>query len=159
MTRAINIFYATGNGNARRVAQKLEEQLLEEGLSATRRNLRDCDLNVLQETGLAVFFVSTWGEGDPPPDAEAFFDAVAQHENPLSKLNYCMVGLGDSCFVNFCGASVTLDNHFERLAANRVMPLEKLDAYFMPGFQKWKDRFIDLLRQSPQHLPQLSGAL
>lgn len=154
MNEEITVLYATGNGNSRRLAEKLESSILETAGKACLFNLRDCGAQKLIKTNFAVFLISTWGEGDPPPDAESFFASIAGCEDSLRHLRYCMVGLGDSCFVNFCGASMTLDHHLQRLGAERVMPVRKLDVCFMPEFRKWENDFLLLLESNTTSLHQ-----
>lgn len=147
MATSVDIYYATGNGNSRRLAHKLESEIVAAGTKASVHNLGDCKPADLQDASLAVFLISTWGEGDPPPDAAEFFEALALATEPLSNLTCCVVGLGDSCFRHFCGASVRLEDELRRLDATTAMPLEKLDAYFAPGFAAWQGRFLDWLSQ------------
>ncbi|MEM0966189.1 MAG: flavodoxin family protein [Verrucomicrobiota bacterium] len=145
MKSPIHILYATGNGNSRRLAKKLEQELNGEGFDAQKTNLSDLTADQLDEMQFTVWLISTWGEGDPPPDSDPFFQQLASREKPLDHLVYSMVGLGDSCFTHYCGASVTLEEHLLRLGARQAMPSEKLDAFFMPGFREWKGRFLAML--------------
>jgi len=150
MDTTSEIFYATGSGNSRRLSETLQEEISELSFNFGLSDLSGTTAASLAGVHFAVFFVSTWGEGDPPPGSESFFETLDRFEGSLDHLRYAVVGLGDSCFTNFCGAGVKLDAHLRRLGATAVMPLRKLDAYFAPCFRQWKTDFTELLlRNSP----------
>jgi len=150
MSEAVKLFFATGNGNSRRLSNTLHEGLGSLAIPSKLHNLANHTVTDLEQALLAVFFISTWGEGDPPPDAEAFFQSVADYTGRLDHLQYAMVGLGDSCFRHFCGASVTLDAHLQGLGARPIMPLKKLDAYFAPCVRDWQHHFFQQLQADSQ---------
>jgi len=146
MRRSIDIFFATTGGNARKLAKQLAATLEENQLDARVANLRDSYPQSVCRSDFAVFFVSTWGEGDPPPDAEAFFAELGGTAQRFDGLSYCVVGLGDSCFARYCGAASTLGTLLSGKGARELLPVRKLDVRFQPGFLEWQEEFVRFLR-------------
>ena len=68
------ILYATETGNCRRVAQAVDQQMRDAGLSTRLCDLRDFDVKSLRRARRATFVVATHGLGDPPEGTEAFFE-------------------------------------------------------------------------------------
>lgn len=155
----LSVYYGSGSGNAQRLAESFAEELTERGHEIKLANLKDVEPVHLHEDRFVLFIVSTWGEGEPPPDAQPFCQAFTKDHN-LTGLHYAVVALGDACFRKFCGCGVDLDANLTRCGALPFLPLEKLDVCFHPGFEAWKDRFYEKLSKAdPEHVFGRDGTL
>jgi sulfite reductase (NADPH) flavoprotein alpha-component len=74
MRTDIAILYGTMTGNARECAEKTARVLGRAGLSARVHDLVHYDPRDLLHESTVLLAISTWGEGEPPDDAIAFFD-------------------------------------------------------------------------------------
>ncbi len=77
MAAAVNILYATASGNAETLAQAAAERLAADGHGVQVANVADFPAARLREVDVALLIASTWGEGEPPPDAVDFCAALA----------------------------------------------------------------------------------
>ena len=68
-----------------------------------------------------LLLTSTWGEGDMPDNAVAFWEWLKSPEAPvLSQTHFAVLGLGDRNYAHFCQACVQV---FTRLTKMRVIPI------------------------------------
>lgn len=141
----LSVYYGSGSGNAQRLAESFVEELNGRGHEVKLANLKEVEPIHLHEDRFVLFIVSTWGEGEPPPDAQPFCQSFATKDHQLAGLHYAVVALGDSCFKKFCGCGVDLDANLTRCGALPFLPVEKLDVCFHPGFTAWKKRFYEKL--------------
>ena len=69
----IHITYASETGNAESLAEDTATQLSNAGFETTLSNLEDFTPEKLTEVNTLLSVVSTWGDGDPPTEAEDFY--------------------------------------------------------------------------------------
>ena len=84
MSKEITIFYGTETGNSQELAEKAESILGKEGYKINVSNLEDTNPDDLLKIKLSLFIVSTWGEGDPPLDAEDFYETYLEKINAVT---------------------------------------------------------------------------
>jgi len=135
------ILYGTGSGNAARLAKKTGKAFRSRGACVRVASLQEVSPWALPDLGRLLFYVSTWGDGDPPPSAESFCRELraAQHLD-LRGMRFGMVALGDSCFPNFCGCGKEVACRLEEAGAVPIFPTVCFDVDFFrefPQFLKW----------------------
>lgn len=90
------------------------------GITGRVAALNDYKTIAFTDAQIAVFVVSTTGNGDPPNNAEEFWRFVRKRTHPkdlLSKLQYAMLGLGDTNYDKFCGAANGIVKRLNELGA------------------------------------------
>ncbi|MDP6891752.1 MAG: flavodoxin domain-containing protein [Verrucomicrobiota bacterium] len=137
MSKEITIFYGTETGNSQDLAEKSESILNEEGYNISVLSLEDANPDDLLEIQLSLFIVSTWGEGDPPLDAEDFYETLKLCELELSNLNYGIMGLGDRSYEIFNGFARDLDTTLSKLGAKRIGERIEADLDYDDDFVNW----------------------
>ena len=70
----MTILYGSQTGNGEEIARTLASQSLAKGFAAEALSLADYKPANLKRESLVAFVVSTHGEGDPPDDAELFYE-------------------------------------------------------------------------------------
>jgi sulfite reductase (NADPH) flavoprotein alpha-component len=134
----IPIYFATVTGNSRDLAERAERRLKALGFEAEARDLVSESAESLREGRIALFIVSTWGDGEPPDDA---IDYVArlQSDEPLGlgNLQYSVCALGDSGYEIFCGCGKIIDARLEHHGATRLVPRADCDVDFEELFATW----------------------
>ena len=124
---ALTILYASVGGNARSVAETLEDDASARGLSARLVSADQYKARDLGKERLLYVVISTQGEGDPPESAHELFRYLTGKKPPrLEALEYAIFGLGDSGYEHFNQAARDLDRHFQALGATAVA--ERVDA-------------------------------
>ncbi len=131
------ILYATVSGNAEELAHAAATELGVCGRELVVGNAADFAVARLREFDVALVIASTWGEGEPPPDAAEFWAALAAPELRLETLRYAVLALGSSSYRDFCGAGRALDERLAARGARRLLPRRDCDTKFKTDFKEW----------------------
>ncbi len=139
----IPIYYATMTGNSRDLAERAVRLLRAQGHEAAARDLFHEKPESLRDEGVALFIVSTWGDGEPPDDAVDYV-ARLERDEPLGLdgLEYSVCGLGDTGYEIFCGCGKTIDARLEAHGARRLAPRADCDVDFDEIFDTWIDAVL-----------------
>ncbi len=115
---SIAVIYASQTGTAKDMAQRTAA-----ALGAGRATLLAMDQagpRQLRNYTTALFIVSTYGEGDPPDMAQAFFSQEPEPDPAaasLPGLNVGVLALGDSSYRHYCGFGLSLSQWLEQQGA------------------------------------------
>lgn len=132
------ILVGSQTGNCERLAKRLAKESGSRGFAPTIHELLGYSPTQLAMVSHALIVTSTYGDGDPPDNAKAFWDALAADDAPaLAKLQFSLCALGDSNYAQFCGFGRALDARLEKLGAVRVFPRVDCDVEFEDPFAKW----------------------
>lgn len=146
MGRPIQILYATVSGNAEQLAGLTAARLQAVGHVATVANMADFPAARLAETEIVLLIASTWGQGEPPPDAEGFCAAIQSDRRPvLPALRYAVLALGSRSYTEFCWCGRLLDEHLAHCGARRLLPRVECDTKYLPDFEGWLGALLKIL--------------
>lgn len=146
MSAPVLVLYATASGNAETLAHAAAERLQSCGIATQVANVADFPAPRLAEAGVALLIASTWGEGEPPPDAVEFCAALADPDRlRLDGLAYAVLALGSSSYRDFCGCGRRIDEQLARCGARRLLPRVECDTKFKAAFVTWLGQVVDLL--------------
>ena len=148
------ILYGSQTGNGRQIAEELEQSASARGYDVKLVSLADYKpANIKRESHLGLV-VSTHGEGEPPDDAELFHEFLLSDKAPkLTDLEYSVLALGDSSYVDFCQTGRELDARLKELGAKQILPIVECDLDFESSAAKWAD---NLLEAMPDELASIS---
>ncbi|MBA4136109.1 MAG: hypothetical protein C0518_02190 [Opitutus sp.] len=142
------ILYATVSGNAEQLALAAAQALRAHGHVAEVHNAADFPAARLREYRAALLIVSTWGEGEPPPDAADFFAALEGEPSlELRNLNYAVLALGSSMYRDFCASGRRVDEDLARHGARRLLDRVECDTKFKADFERWLGRVQEALQK------------
>ncbi|HEU5080094.1 MAG TPA: flavodoxin family protein [Opitutaceae bacterium] len=122
MSIPLAIYYATMTGNAESLARRASARALSQGWQTTLLNLAEVEPADLLEGRLALFIVSTWGDGEPPDEAFDFWYDLGKANLDLGALRYAVLGLGDSDYADFNAFARNLDERLAGLGGARLAP-------------------------------------
>ena len=125
----ITLLVGTMTGTAQLCAQEME-RALEDGDTAVETLLMDkLDASVFARDGVFLVCTSTYGQGDVPDNAKAFYEDLKAKRPDLSAVRYGVFGLGDRTYAetfNFGGKR--FDDLLAELGAERVGERYRHDA-------------------------------
>ena len=142
----LTVLYGSQTGNGEALAEALARNAAARGFAASAVSLADYKPASLKRESLVTFVVSTHGEGDPPDDAEIFYDYLMSDKAPkLAGVRYSVLALGDSSYVNFCETGREFDARLNELGAERFEPLVECDLDYEDAADAWSNRIVDRL--------------
>ena len=143
-SQRLTVLYGSQTGNGEALADALVQDAKSRGYSASAISLADYKPANLKRESLVTFVVSTHGEGDPPDDAEIFYDYLMSDTAPkLSGLKYSVLALGDSSYINFCETGREFDSRLLELGAERFEALVECDLDYEEPAAAWTHRVVD----------------
>lgn len=137
MSAPVAVLYATVSGNAEELAHATAQALGVRGGECAVVNVADFPAARLREFDTALFIVSTWGEGEAPPEAAEFFAALAAPALRLEGLRYAVLALGSSSYRDFCAAGRKVDELLAARGARRLLSRRNCGTKFKADFQEW----------------------
>jgi sulfite reductase (NADPH) flavoprotein alpha-component len=144
----LTVLYGSQTGNGEQLAEALAKKAKEKGFSAQATSLANYKPANLKRESLVSFVISTHGEGDPPDDAELFYEYLMSEKAPkLAGLKYSVLALGDSSYINFCETGREFDARLSELGASRVAPLTECDLDYEQPAHAWSANIVAALSE------------
>lgn len=116
------LFVGTMTGNAEFAAEEMMQVLKDElGHEAELRLMDGLRADAFQPGAIYIVCTSTYGEGEVPENAKAFYAALRDERPDLKGIRYAVCGLGDSTYAdtfNFGGKR--FDDLLTELGAMRL---------------------------------------
>jgi sulfite reductase (NADPH) flavoprotein alpha-component len=142
----ITIAFGTETGNSESLAKSTARKLQALGHQAQVIDLEEFTLELLSSCQFLLLITSTYGEGEPPGNSEAFYDDLMESQLSLSQLNFSVCGLGDTSYELFCQCGKDLDRRLAELGAHRFAPRVDCDVEYVE-YRDWLDGVIEGLAQ------------
>ncbi|MGJ8657996.1 MAG: flavodoxin domain-containing protein [Akkermansiaceae bacterium] len=140
------ILYGTQTGTAEDLAEQLSQDLDDQGISHSLENMFDITLEKVKSFQRVFIIVSTWGDGDPPDDAEDLLVALqASDRLYFAGSEFTVFGLGDTNYDYFCKCAVDFDEALTNAGASQIIPLVKADLEFDDKFDTWSQNILNTL--------------
>jgi sulfite reductase (NADPH) flavoprotein alpha-component len=151
---ALTVLFGSQTGNGAGIAKQLAAAARGQGYVVNLVSLADYKPSALKREKLVSLVISTHGEGDPPDDAELFYDFLLSAKAPkLDGLHFSVLALGDSSYVNFCQTGREFDQRMAELGATRIAELVECDLDFEAAAGSWVE---DLVARVPSFLTRES---
>lgn len=156
----VTLLFGTESGNAETLAAQAQKSLKKSGFKATLLDMADAEPADLVNIENLIVIISTWGDGEPPERAKAFYDALIAESAPkLKKTNFAVCGLGDSSYEQFCEMGKVFDARLKALGGTQIHERMDCDVDFEEPFDAWfKDVSAKLEKANPQSAPQVTLA-
>lgn len=134
----LTILYGSQTGNAKGVANQLKEQAEAKGITVKLVNMSDYKTSQLKKEKFIVVAVSTYGEGEPPEDAENLHAFLASKKAPkLNGVKVAVIGLGDTSYEFFCQTAIDFEQRFNALGADTLVTRAELDVDYEEQATQW----------------------
>lgn len=137
--RRVKVAFASETGNAECLAHEIVRFLNEIGIETKEAiTLYGERTSLFDEIDVLLAVVSTWGDGDPPTDAEDFHEwLVGAPPLGIERVHFAVLALGDSNYDYFCQFGKELDAELERHGGKRLRPRLDCDTDYEDHFDGW----------------------
>ncbi|QHT70632.1 assimilatory sulfite reductase (NADPH) flavoprotein subunit [Rhodocytophaga rosea] len=153
-TQKLTVLYGTHTGNCEALARTLATDAKSQGIEVEVFDMASFKTRDLKKiTNLAVL-VSTHGIGEPPMQAEELYHFLHSKKAPdLSHIQYSVLALGDSSYVDFCQTGKEFDAILEKLGAQRISPRIDCDVDYEDDAVAWQQALLKVMAQHSNITP------
>jgi sulfite reductase (NADPH) flavoprotein alpha-component len=142
----ITIVYASESGNCEKLANDFAKSARKNGLRPTLIDMADLELDALASAKKLIFIAATWGEGEPPARAvRSFADLMGEGAPRLDGVEFGVLALGDTAYVEFCAIGKKIDERLAALGGKRVVDRIDCDLDFAEPADQWIGEAIKTL--------------
>ena len=129
------ILVGSEKGNTFEFAKFLSTQILSFGEKVIIKPLNSYKIYNQAET--LIILTSTYGEGDPPSNANDFVSRFKKFNQP-NKIKYSIIGFGSLKYPKFCAFATKIDRMIRPLDNfEKIVPLMKVNRRSVEEFNKW----------------------
>ena len=146
------ILYGTQTGTAEDLAELISKDL--DGLGSSHRveNMFDISLETVKSFQRIFIIVSTWGDGDPPDDAEDLHQALLEYTgNGFDGREFAVFGLGDTDYDHFNKCAIDFDEALASAGAIQLIPLVKAGLEYDDEFDRWSETLLKSIPTMVEH--------
>lgn len=134
----IIIAYGSESGNAERLSRNLSKCPCFQSEKLELVDLNQLQLTTLIASDLLLVITSTFGDGEPPSNADNF-SVRLENINHLPPVQYAVFAIGDVAYTNFCKFGQDVDMQLSAKNAKRIINRVDTDTAYNVFFQQWKD--------------------
>ena len=140
----ILIAYGSESGNAESLAKQLNSNSFPTQIKIDLVELNKVQLTSLNSKVLLLIITSTFGDGEPPGNADTFLASLEDHQKPLP-FQYAVFALGDVAYSNFCRFGQQLDLLLSEKGATRIINRVDADLDYRAFFAQWANTLNTVL--------------
>ena len=134
----LTILYATESGNSEKLAGDVAKSARKLGFKPSLVDMADLEVASLASVKKLIVIAATWGEGEPPARAiRAYKELMSDAAPRLDGVEFGVLALGDTAYVEFCAIGKALDERFAALGGKRVADRVDCDLDFAEPAATW----------------------
>ena len=134
------LLFGSQTGTAESLAKKASKEAEKRGFKPKLVDMAKYETVDLTKEENVLVITSTYGDGDPPDNAQAFWNYLrADTAPPLAHLSFSVLALGDTNYAEFCAFGKKCDERLEQLGAQRVHPRVDCDVDYDGPAKSWTD--------------------
>lgn len=144
----VYVLFGTESGNAQGLAKRTGEALEKAGFTASVVDMQDFEGPDLSKLRTLLVVTSTYGNGDPPSNAEALHAYLMKKCPPLPDLAFSVCSLGDTTYDRFANCGKEFDQKLGELGARRLTNRQDCDVDYEKPFAEWLARTLAALAEA-----------
>ncbi|KAK8813361.1 hypothetical protein WA158_002953 [Blastocystis sp. Blastoise] len=142
----IHVYFGTQTGTSEEFSKTFKQHADDNGFKCEVIDLEDFDEEQLKTIEFGLFFMSSYGNGEPTDNAQEFFDWLKENKaekDILPNLTYSVFGLGDHYYPKYNIIGKTTDLILGKIGGKQFMPISLGDAAddIESDFDKWEKQF------------------
>lgn len=150
----VTVLFGSESGNSEALAKRIAKAATQRGFEAKALGLDRISAKHLAQEKYALIIVSTFGEGDPPENAKAFYEQLhADYQPRLDALSYAVLALGDKNYEQFCKCGSDIDARLHALGAQRIFERVDCDVDYEEPFERWQTGVFGVLEAMARNAP------
>lgn len=143
----IYILFGTETYNAQDLADRTAEAVEALSLPVEVFGMDELEWSDLAAAHTALIITSTFGDGEPPSNAEDLHAELMAATTALPHLRFSVCSLGDRSYPKFCQCGIEFDERLAALGAQRIATRVDCELDFEPQWQGWLDATLAALGQ------------
>ena len=144
----LTIIFASQTGNAKGVAEELEQEAKAQGIAVALFDASDYKAKNLAKETHVIIVASTNGEGEAPDNAIELHEFLQSKKAPkLPNLQYGVIGLGDSSYEFFCQTGKDFDAYLSKLGATAFIERIDCDVDYETQAKEWRLKALDSVKE------------
>ncbi|EPN4988479.1 assimilatory sulfite reductase (NADPH) flavoprotein subunit [Vibrio alginolyticus] len=145
----LSIIFASQTGNAKGVAEALEQEAKAEGIAVELFDASDYKGKNLAKETHVIIVASTNGEGEAPDNAIELHEFLQSKKAPkLPNLQYGVIALGDSSYEFFCQTGKDFDTYLSKLGATPFIERLDCDVDYEAPATEWRKNALDKVKDT-----------
>ncbi|MCE9832062.1 assimilatory sulfite reductase (NADPH) flavoprotein subunit [Vibrio diabolicus] len=145
----LSIIFASQTGNAKGVAEALEQEAKAEGIAVELFDASDYKGKNLAKETHVIIVASTNGEGEAPDNAIELHEFLQSKKAPkLSNLQYGVIALGDSSYEFFCQTGKDFDAYLSKLGATPFINRLDCDVDYEAPAAEWRKNALGKVKDT-----------
>ncbi len=143
----LTILFGSQTGAAEGLAKRLAREARTRGFEPTVLGMDEHAKVELPGCERLLVVTSTYGDGEPPHNATAFWGWLNADAAPaLNAVRFSVLALGDTSYDDFCEFGKVVDARLEALGAQRVLPRVDCDTDYDAPFAAWMGTALTALQ-------------
>ncbi len=146
----LTILWGSQTGTAESLAKQAAKTATAKGFAPTIVDMAGATPAEIAAHANVLLITSTYGDGEPPDNAKALYDAVRAADAPAlpAALRYSVCALGDTNYEAFCQCGKDFDEALAKLGATRIADRADCDVDYDEPFAAWLDASLTALQKS-----------
>jgi sulfite reductase (NADPH) flavoprotein alpha-component len=139
----VTLLWASQTGNTESLIERYATRLMESRFEIRASCMEDYQVSSLAKSQYVLLMTSTFGDGDPPDNAQGFWTQLSADDAPrLEGVRFAVLALGDRNYDQFCGHGRHLDERLAAQGALRLMDRVDCDGEYQESADAWLERVI-----------------
>jgi MioC protein len=128
MDRAV-ILVGTETGTAEDLAEELAATLGDAGVETEVVDMEEAETDLLDGSRAVIVCTATHGDGELPDNSLDLYEKLERERPDLGGVLFCVCGLGDDAYADFCEAGRIWSRFLSELGAYEVVERYEIDGY------------------------------
>lgn len=144
--KMVNVYFGSESGNSEALSKQIAKAAKKQGFESKAIGLDKVKPADLAKEAFALIVTSTFGDGEPPANATAFYEELTAEDAPsLANLHFSVLALGDTNYEQFCKFGIEVDARLAALGAKRLYERVDCDVAYEEPAAAWQTGVFNVI--------------